>query len=105
MPTLFSGLLGLLSLWALVQSLRGREWLPAPGRAVIGITALGWGVLRRAWRRRGLGSLPADATGSAQHRIEAIAGRVLALLRPLEERYYAAGAVMLAVALIYIIGR
>jgi hypothetical protein len=33
------------------------------------------------------------------------AGRIMGLVRPVEERYYAAAAIVLAVAMIYIIGR
>jgi len=93
------------ALWALAQSLRGREWLPGPARAVAGVATFVWGERRRAWRKGREGSAPARATDAALRRIEAAAGQVVRLLRPLEERYYAAGAVMLAVALIYIIGR
>ncbi len=44
-------------------------------------------------------------TGTAWGRLQGAVERVVGLLRPFEERYYAAAAVMVAVAMIYIIGR
>ena len=104
-PPLLSGLLGLVAAWALAQRWRGREWLPAPARAALGAVALGWLEVRRVWRRRGLAGAPVVATDRLWVRLQGAADRVMALLRPFEERYYAAAAVMVAVALIYIIGR
>jgi hypothetical protein len=104
-PTVLSALLGLMAVWALVQRLRGREWLPAIARAALGAVALGWLEMRRRWRARGIGRAPAAVGETLWARAQGIADRGGALLRPLEERYYAATAVLLAVAVIYIVGR
>ena len=94
-----------MALWALAQSLRGCEWLPAPARTLVGAAAFGWGAFWRASRRRDLSQAPEPAAGQTLNRVEAVAGGVMSLLRPLEERYYAAGAVILAVAIVYIFAR
>jgi multicomponent Na+:H+ antiporter subunit A len=104
-PTLPSALLGAVALWALVQRRRGKEWLPVLVRALLGAVALVWIGAATAWRRRGLASAPAAVAEGVWHRIEAAAETLMAAVRPLEERYYAAAAVMAAVALFYIIGR
>jgi formate hydrogenlyase subunit 3/multisubunit Na+/H+ antiporter MnhD subunit len=104
-PSLTWGLLGLAAGWALARRLRGREWLPAIVRTGLGALALGSSAVRRGWRRRGLAAAPAGTGNAAWRRLQAGAGRLVDAIRPLEERYYAAAAVMLAAALISIIGR
>jgi len=104
-PTVPSAALALLALWVLVQRLRGKEWLPGPARAVLGITALGWIAFRDRRRRRGLSSGPAALADRAWVRFQQGAERAMLVLRPVEERYYAGAAVLMAVAIIYVIGR
>jgi hypothetical protein len=104
-PPVLSAILGLLALWVLVQRLRGREWLPGPLPALVGIAALLVQAGTRAWRGAGVSTAPARWVGTAWGRLQGGADRVMGALRPFEERYYAAAAVMVAVALIYIIGR
>lgn len=104
-PPALSIVLGLVGVWALVQRLRRREWLPSPVRAVIGGASLVREGVYRTWRRSGAGGAPAYAAGALWLRLQGGAERVMETLRPFEERYYAAAAVMVAVALIYIIGR
>ncbi|HEX2035965.1 MAG TPA: hypothetical protein VHS99_17430 [Chloroflexota bacterium] len=102
-PPVLSTLLGLVAVWSLVQRLRGREWLPGVARAVLGTAALVWVGAYRAWRRQEpLAGLSAD---TLFHRLQGGADRLMAVLRLLEERYYAAAAIVAAVALIYFIGR
>ncbi len=104
-PPLLSAALGLAALWALVQRLRRREWLPGLVRALIGAAALAREGGYRAWRRSGDGGAPARGAGTFWTRLQGAAERTMETLRPFEERYYAPAAVMVAVALIYIIGR
>jgi formate hydrogenlyase subunit 3/multisubunit Na+/H+ antiporter MnhD subunit len=104
-PALLSGLLAVVGCWALAQRLRGKEWLPGPGRTIMGAAALGWREWRRRWRRGGWSSAPATAAEALWRRLQASGERAMVILRPLEERYYAGAAVLLAVAIIYIIAR
>ena len=105
LPHPLSVVLGAAAAWALVRRLMGREWLPATATAALGMLAYGWSEGRRWWRRHRLGSAPTLAVALLWRRLEQAAGRGLDLAGPVEERYYAAAAVMLAVALIYIIAR
>jgi hypothetical protein len=104
-PTVPSAVLAVLALWVLVQRLRGREWLPGPLRGLVGIAILLGGAVSRAGREAGVSTAPARWAGTAWGRLQGAAERVVGVLRPFEERYYAAAAVMVAVAMIYIIGR
>jgi hypothetical protein len=104
-PPVLSAILGLLALWVLGQRLRGKEWLPGPLPGLLGIAALLVQAGTRAWRGAGVSTAPARWAGTAWGRLQGTADRVMGALRPFEERYYAAAAVMVAVALIYIIGR
>jgi hypothetical protein len=104
-PNAPSVVLALVALWALVQRLRGREWLPTITLTVLGVIALGWTELRRRWRRRGLNLAPAALSQTAWVRLQRGAERGLWLLRPFEERYYAGAAVLLAVAIIFVLSR
>jgi hypothetical protein len=105
MPQTTSMVLGLVALWTLARRLRGREWLPSPALAVLGIALLGWLEVRRRWRGHGLARGPGVLTERAWLRFQEVAERAMAVLRPIEERYYAGAAVLLGVAIIYIIGR
>ena len=104
-PSLFSWILGLMALWVLVQRLRGREWLPRGGRVLLAALTLAWSAMRQRWRIEVLGR----GGGARLVPPWPAIGRGLqwsyGILRPLEERYYAAAAVLLAVALIYALGR
>jgi hypothetical protein len=97
--------LGALAVWALVQWWRRKEWLPDVVRALLGAIALAWSGAVKAWRRRGLARAPGAIADGLWQRLEAAAEAVMSVVRPLEERYYAAAAVMAAVALFYVIGR
>jgi len=105
LPSVPGVLLLLLGTWALVQRLRGREWLPPLVLTLLGALALAWGGVRRRWRRRGLNRAPAALASAAWNQAERGADRMLMLLRPFEERYYAGTAVLLAVAIIFVVGR
>jgi hypothetical protein len=105
LPPFLSGLLAAVALWVLVQRLRGREWLPGPVRSVVGIATILVRIGSQEWRESGAGTASARLAWGAWERLQGASERVMGLLRPFEERYYAAAAVMVAVALIYIIGR
>jgi hypothetical protein len=105
LPPFLSGLLAVVALWVLVQRLRGREWLPGPVRSVVGVTTILVRIGSQEWRESGAGTASARLAWGAWERLQGASERVMGLLRPFEERYYAAAAVMVAVALIYIIGR
>jgi hypothetical protein len=100
-PVAFS----LLGIWVITQRIRRKEWLPGIGRTFMGAAALGWLALRRRWRQRGHSAAPAAAGDAVWRRIQQGAERVMATIQPFEERYYAGVAVLVAVAMIYIIGR
>jgi len=104
-PTLPSAFLMVVTFWVLWQRVRGREWLPGPARAVVGVVALGWMALGRRWRTRGISRWPGLLADHAWVWFEGTAVRVVLILRLVEERYYAGAAVLLAVAMIYIVGR
>jgi hypothetical protein len=104
-PPFLSGLLAAVALWVLVQRLRGREWLPGPVRSVVGIATILVRIASREWRESGASTAPGRLTRGAWERLQEASERVMGVLRPFEERYYAAAAVIVAVALIYIIGR
>ncbi|CAA9281366.1 MAG: hypothetical protein AVDCRST_MAG77-3871 [uncultured Chloroflexi bacterium] len=104
-PTIPSMALGAIAVWALGRRLQGREWLPGLARAVIGVALLGGLELRRRWRRNGVSRGMGPAVDAAWLRFQALAERAMTVLRPVEERYYAGAAVLLGVAIIYIIGR
>ena len=104
-PHVPSLVLGAVTVWALVQRLRGREWLPALALTLLGALALGWSSVRRRWRRRGLNVAPALLSHAAWVRLQRGADRTLWVLRPFEERYYAGTAVLLAVAIIFVLSR
>jgi len=104
-PTLPSAFLVILMLWVLWQRLRGREWLPGLARALVGVVALGWLALGRRWRMRGLSRGPAILADRFWVWFQGASERVVLVLRLVEERYYAGAAVLLAVAMIYIVGR
>ncbi|HET7768678.1 MAG TPA: hypothetical protein VFN74_07865, partial [Chloroflexota bacterium] len=65
---------------------------------------LGWGAIRRRWRRSARGVWLA-AGAVAWVRLQRGVERLLWLLRPFEERYYAGTAVLLAVAIIFVLSR
>jgi formate hydrogenlyase subunit 3/multisubunit Na+/H+ antiporter MnhD subunit len=104
-PNIPSLLLGVLAVWALGRRLRGREWLPGPARAVMGVALLGWLELRRRWRGRGFSRGAGPLLERTWQHSQVAAERGMAVLRPVEERYYAGAAVLAGVAIIYIIGR
>lgn len=104
-PSLVMMLVAAIAAAALWQRLHGREWLPAPARTMLGAVALVAVAVRRRWRRAGLAAAPANAGSAAWRRLQRSSARLVAFLQPIEERYYAAAAVTVAVALIYIIGR
>ncbi len=103
-PSALSLLLGGVALLALVQRIRGREWLPGPVLALLAVGFVHWEEARRRGRRERAGAAPAMA-GAVWQRASGTVGRVVSLLRPLEERYYAAAAILLAIALIYVVAR
>lgn len=105
LPSVPGAVLFLLGAWALMQRLRGREWLPPLALTLLGALALAWGGTRRRWRRRGLNRATAAFASAAWNQAERGAERLLMLLRPFEERYYAGTAILLAVAIIFVVGR
>lgn len=103
-PSALSLVLGVVALLALVQRIRGREWLPGPVLALLAVAFVQWEEARRRWRRRGWPTHTTRA-GALWQRAGQVAEHAVSLLRPLEERYYAAAAILLAIALIYVVAR
>ena len=71
----------------------------------MGGLALVWLELRRRTRNRGVGRAPAHLVERIWEGVQSGADRAMLMLRPVEERYYAGAAVLVAVAVIYIVGR
>ena len=104
-PSIPSIVLMLVAAWILFRRLQSREWLPPLGTALLGASALAWNGAGRRWRERGFGSLPGTLAAVAWERLERVTARSLALLRPFEERYYAGAAILIGVAIIFVVGR
>jgi formate hydrogenlyase subunit 3/multisubunit Na+/H+ antiporter MnhD subunit len=104
-PTLPSITLAIIAAWILIQRIRRREWLPPLGHALMGALALGWLELSRRIHNRGVSRAPSRMVQRTWEALQSGADRAMLLLRPVEERYYAGAAVLVAVAVIYIVGR